>query len=44
MELNQSKCKDMVISFAKEHPYPRLDPTFIVPVVSAKIIGTCGVT
>jgi hypothetical protein len=43
MKLNKSKCKDMIISFAKEHP--RLDSIFIgnhnlVPVVSAKFVGT----
>ena len=42
MKLNQTKCKDMIISFALEHP--KLDPIFIaehelVPVSSAKILG-----
>ena len=43
MKLNQRKCKDMIISFALEHP--KLDPLVIeehelVPVSSAKIVGT----
>ena len=43
MKLNQSKCKDMIISFEKDRP--KLDPIFannheIVPVSSAKILGT----
>ena len=43
MKLNQSKCKDMIISFAKDPP--KLDPIFVnnhelVPVSSAKILGT----
>ena len=42
MKLNQTKCKDMIISFALEHP--KLDPIFLeehelVPVSSAKILG-----
>ena len=42
MKLNQTKFKDMIISFALEHP--KLDPIFIeehelVPVSSAKILG-----
>ena len=42
MKLNQTKCKDMIISFALEHP--KLDAIFIeenelVPVSSAKILG-----
>ena len=42
MKLNQTKCKDMIISFALERP--KLDPIFIeehelVPVSSAKILG-----
>ena len=42
MKLNQTKCKDMIISFALEHP--KLDPIFIkehelVPASSAKILG-----
>ena len=42
LKLNQTKCKDMIISFALEHP--KLDPIFIeehefVPVSSAKILG-----
>ena len=42
MKLNQTKCKDMIISFALEHP--KLDPIFIekhelVPVSLAKILG-----
>ena len=42
MKLNQTKCKDMIISFALDHP--KLDPIFIeehelVPVSSAKILG-----
>ena len=42
MKLNQTKCKDMIISFAFEHP--KLDPIFIeehelVPVSSVKILG-----
>ena len=42
MKLNQTKCKDMIICFALEHP--KLDPIFIeehelVPVSSAKILG-----
>ena len=41
MKLNQTKCKDMIISFALEHP--KLDPIFLeehelVPVSSAKIL------
>ena len=41
MKLNQTKCKDMIISFALEHP--KLDPIFIeehelVPVSLAKIL------
>jgi hypothetical protein len=43
MKLDQSKCKDMIISFAKDRP--KLDPIFVnnhelVPVSSAKILGT----
>ena len=45
MKLNQSKCKDMIISFEKDRP--KLDPIFvnnheIVPVglSSAKFLGT----
>ena len=42
MKRNQTKCKDMIISFALEHP--KLDPIFIeehehVPLFSAKILG-----
>ena len=42
MKFNQTKCKDMIISFALEHP--KLDPIFIqkhelVPVSLAKILG-----
>ena len=42
MKLNQTKCKDMIISFALEHS--KLDPIFIeehelVPVPWAKILG-----
>ncbi len=43
MKLNQSKCKDMIISFAKDRP--KLDPIFVnnhelVPVSSVKVLGT----
>jgi hypothetical protein len=43
MKLNQSKCKDMIISFEKDRP--KLDQIFvnnheIVPVSSAKFLGT----
>jgi hypothetical protein len=43
MKLNQSKCKDMIISFEKDRP--KLDPIFvnnheIVPVSSAKFLST----
>ena len=43
MKLNHSKCKDMIISFAKDQP--NLDPIFVenhelAPVFSAKILGT----
>ncbi len=43
MKLNQSKCKDMIISFAKDRPI--LDPIFVnnhelVPVSSVKVLGT----
>ena len=42
VKLNQTKCKDMIISFALEHP--KLDPIFIeehelVPVSTGKILG-----
>ena len=42
MKCNLSKCKDMIISFAKDHP--RLDPIFIegdelTTVFSTKILG-----
>ncbi len=42
MKLNQSKCKDMIISFAKDRP--KLDPIFVhnhelVPVSSVKVLG-----
>ena len=42
MKLNQTMCKDMINSFALEHP--KLDPIFteeheLVPVSSAKILG-----
>ena len=43
MKLNHSKCKDMIISFAKDQP--NLDPIFVenhelAPAFSAKILGT----
>ena len=43
MKLNQSKCKDMIISFAKDRP--KLDPIFVnnhelVPVSSVEVLGT----
>ena len=42
MKCNLSKCKDIIVSFAKDHP--RLDPIFIddqerTPVFSMKILG-----